>query len=148
MASSEIYKAQVYLQRLGFDPGPLDGLWGPKTSGAAFDFRNWAGVGPADDITAAAVLDSAMMSALWWKLNEAGLSTDVGAAPSGGATGEPIAPRAGSGSLPAPRASSSLLSSIPVPVLIAVGVGALWFLFFRDASGASSRKSTPGADKE
>lgn len=153
MTSSEIYKAQVYLQRLGFDPGPLDGLWGPQTSGAAFDFRTWAGLPPASDLTASAVMDSAFMAALWWKLADAGQSTEVGSAPAGGSSGGTSVtptPRSGSGSLPSvPRsASANLFTSVPTPVWIVAAVGALWFLFFRDASGASSRKSTSGAVRE
>ncbi|MEL6348034.1 MAG: peptidoglycan-binding domain-containing protein, partial [Myxococcota bacterium] len=35
---------QLELSRLGFAPGPLDGLWGPRTEGALQRFQRRAGL--------------------------------------------------------------------------------------------------------
>ncbi|MEL6349504.1 MAG: peptidoglycan-binding protein, partial [Myxococcota bacterium] len=44
MTPDEIRDLQRDLSRLGFAPGPLDGLWGPRTEGAVQRFQRRAGL--------------------------------------------------------------------------------------------------------
>ena len=128
----EVYKAQTYLARIGFDPGTIDGLWGPNTSGAAFDFRTWAGLPPATGVSRAEVMDGAFMAALWWAVNEEGLSTEVNppsSLPSGG-SGTSIVPTSPPTGTVRPGTSVSTAASTGLDVtsllaLGAVGLGAL-----------------------
>lgn len=39
MGSASVRQAQLDLQRAGYDPGPIDGVWGPQTARALRDFQ-------------------------------------------------------------------------------------------------------------
>ncbi len=49
------------LRQIGFDPGPVDGLWGGKTESAVRAFQSWY---PSAVLTATGQLDDATLSAL------------------------------------------------------------------------------------
>jgi len=57
--------AQKWLKQIGFDPGPVDGLWGKKTANAVMDFQKWyprrklAATGKLDELTYVALQESA-----------------------------------------------------------------------------------------
>lgn len=55
LSRDSIREAQVLLKRLGYQPGPADGLWGPKTSSALRLFQKDAGMPHAGKLTAAAL---------------------------------------------------------------------------------------------
>jgi peptidoglycan hydrolase-like protein with peptidoglycan-binding domain len=46
-----VQKAQRVLRDLGYNPGPIDGLWGPKTSSAVREFQM------DNDLTVSGMLD-------------------------------------------------------------------------------------------
>jgi Mg-chelatase subunit ChlD len=60
----QILNAQRCLQRVGFDPGPADGLWGKKTAEALREFQKWyphqklAVTGQLDEQTYAALQEA------------------------------------------------------------------------------------------
>ena len=56
-----IRDAQRMLRQIGFDPGPVDGLWGGKTEGAVRAFQAWY---PSAGLTATGQLDDATFDAL------------------------------------------------------------------------------------
>lgn len=53
-----VFRAQTLLAGLGFDPGPMDGLAGPRTMAALDAFREQAGLEGRPDILDDAVLDA------------------------------------------------------------------------------------------
>ena len=45
-----VQKAQRVLEDLGFNPGPIDGIWGPKTRGAVLKFQQENNLPPTGDL--------------------------------------------------------------------------------------------------
>lgn len=41
---TRVIDLQAALTHLGFNPGPIDGYWGPKTKAALKSFQSWAGI--------------------------------------------------------------------------------------------------------
>jgi len=39
-----VKQVQVGLREKGFDPGPIDGIYGRKTSRAIMDYQSWRGI--------------------------------------------------------------------------------------------------------
>ena len=56
LSRDAIREAQTLLTRLGYRPGPADGIWGPKTGSALQSFQRDAGL-PTTDTLTLAVLD-------------------------------------------------------------------------------------------
>jgi peptidoglycan hydrolase-like protein with peptidoglycan-binding domain len=54
-AQPSIYHAQVALQQLGYQPGPADGAYGPKTRKAIKRFQRDHGLAITGDLTPATV---------------------------------------------------------------------------------------------
>lgn len=74
-------RAQEMLRDLGFDPGPIDGIWGPRTRAALERFMAARGLAGGDRLDAAA---RHALSAAWQDRPEAGretLSGDLQAPP-------------------------------------------------------------------
>jgi len=46
-------RIQLLLEQAGFDPGPIDGQWGPRTGGALAEFQRAQGLPPNGDLDAA-----------------------------------------------------------------------------------------------
>lgn len=129
----EVWQIQTYLNELGFNAGPVDGLWGSKTTDAALTFRQWAGIGPAADLTKAGIVDEIFWTMLDRSVASAGFDINIeapisapggaGVSPtvkSGVPTGVPSRPAAygpGGGS-----DSSSLSTILPLAIL---GLGAI-----------------------
>ena len=99
----EVWVIQTYLKELGFDPGPIDGLWGTRTTDAALTFRQWAQIGPASDLTKAGVVDDAFWTQIDRATASAGFDINITAPssmPGGSGTG-PVVQSPVSTSLPA-----------------------------------------------
>lgn len=66
MDQEQVRKAQKRLQEVGFDPGPIDGLFGPQTQAALREFQSAHGLpqtGQLDASTRAALMDEDMPGA-------------------------------------------------------------------------------------
>jgi hypothetical protein len=62
---SRVMNVQKWLKQMGFDPGPVDGLWGKKTANAMMEFQKWyprgnlAATGKLDEPTYVALQEAA-----------------------------------------------------------------------------------------
>jgi peptidoglycan hydrolase-like protein with peptidoglycan-binding domain len=123
----EVWIIQTYLSELGFNPGPIDGLWGSKTTDAALTFRQWAQIGPASDLSKSGVVDEAFWTQLDRATASAGFDINITAPssmPGGSGTG-PVVQQPVSGSLPTlPQPISTDSGGLPVLALAAIGLGA------------------------
>ena len=124
----EVWVIQTYLSQLGFNPGPIDGLWGAKTTDAALTFRQWAQIGPASDLTKAGVVDDAFWTQLDRATASAGFDINITAPssmPGGSGTG-PVVQQPVGGSLPSlPQPIPDSNGGLPVLALAAIGLGAV-----------------------
>ena len=50
LSTEQLRRVQVRLKALGFDPGPIDGLPGPKTSAAIIAFKKSVNLNPRDKV--------------------------------------------------------------------------------------------------
>jgi peptidoglycan hydrolase-like protein with peptidoglycan-binding domain len=123
----EVWVIQTYLSELGFNPGPIDGLWGTRTTDAALTFRQWAQIGPASDLTKAGVVDEAFWTQIDRATASAGFDINISAPssmPGGSGTGPVVRSSAtGPGATPPPPIPAS--SGLPVLALAAIGLGAV-----------------------
>jgi peptidoglycan hydrolase-like protein with peptidoglycan-binding domain len=53
MSAPDLREVQVALQRLGYDPGPVDGIFGPLTRAAIRRFQQDRGDQPTGSLTGA-----------------------------------------------------------------------------------------------
>jgi peptidoglycan hydrolase-like protein with peptidoglycan-binding domain len=124
----EVWVIQTYLSQLGFNPGPIDGLWGSKTTDAALTFRQWAQIGPASDLTKAGVVDEAFWTQIDRATASAGFDINITAPssmPGGSGTG-PVVQQPVRGSLPSlPQPVAETGGGLPVLALAAIGLGAV-----------------------
>jgi peptidoglycan hydrolase-like protein with peptidoglycan-binding domain len=124
----EVWVIQTYLSELGFNPGPIDGLWGAKTTDAALTFRQWAQIGPAGDLTKAGVVDDAFWTQIDRATASAGFDINITAPssmPGGSGTG-PVVQRPVTGTLPSlPQPIPDSNGGLPVLALAAIGLGAV-----------------------
>ena len=124
----EVWVIQTYLKELGFDPGPIDGLWGTRTTDAALTFRQWAQIGPASDLTKAGVVDDAFWTQIDRATASAGFDINITAPssmPGGSGTG-PVVQQPVRGSLPSlPQPVAETNGGLPVLALAAIGLGAV-----------------------
>jgi peptidoglycan hydrolase-like protein with peptidoglycan-binding domain len=124
----EVWVIQTYLKELGFDPGPVDGLWGTRTTDAALTFRQWAQIGPASDLTKAGVVDDAFWTQIDRATASAGFDINITAPssmPGGSGTG-PVVQQPVRGSLPSlPQPVAEAGGGLPVLALAAIGLGAV-----------------------
>ncbi|MBX6744336.1 MAG: peptidoglycan-binding protein [Acetobacteraceae bacterium] len=68
--SRTVHDAQQALQQRGFNPGPIDGRWGPQTANAVEDFQR------ANNMQVTGRLDSQVLQAL--NVSQGGASTQTG----------------------------------------------------------------------
>jgi peptidoglycan hydrolase-like protein with peptidoglycan-binding domain len=124
----EVWVIQTYLAQLGFNPGPIDGLWGSKTTDAALTFRQWAQIGPASDLTKAGVVDDAFWTQIDRATASAGFDINITAPssmPGGSGTG-PVVQQPVSTALPSlPQPIAETGGGLPVLALAAIGLGAV-----------------------
>jgi peptidoglycan hydrolase-like protein with peptidoglycan-binding domain len=122
----EVWQIQTYLSELGFNPGPIDGLWGSKTTDAALTFRQWAGIGAASGLDKNSVVDDAFWTQIDRATASAGFDINIEAPLSapGGAGVSPSVSSGGaapaqvpSGIAPSPAASADSSSILPVAIL-------------------------------
>jgi peptidoglycan hydrolase-like protein with peptidoglycan-binding domain len=124
----EVYRVQAALDGLGFDPGTIDGIWGPATQRAALDFRSWADLGAPADTSRAGIVDDYFNAALDRTVIEQGISIGPVPATRPGGSGTSVTPAGTSAAqeLTPPHDAPSGPSLFFPVVILGLGIYLVW----------------------
>jgi len=130
--SPDLWLVQYILQGLGYDPGPLDGLWGPSTEAAANTFASVESLTPVHSLAEAVNQASSFGVALRNAAESGGLDLSVvppSEAPAGtGGGGATVATGAqpSAAASPRPQISPPPGSTVPRdPTIVLLGLAVL-----------------------